>query len=107
MATKEDILDAIAGMSVLELSELLKDFEEKFGGPATRVPLAALAALVHVTATFTVTRTTGGLIAYVLRWTWPVAVFATAVALLPLVDLLRRHRTPVVRIGRLGPARPR
>jgi len=70
------------------------------GGPATRVPLAALAALVHVAATFTVTRTTGGLIAYVLRWTWPVAVFATAVALLPLVDLLRRHRTPVVRIGR-------
>jgi large subunit ribosomal protein L7/L12 len=31
MATKEDILDAIAGMTVLELSELLKDFEEKFG----------------------------------------------------------------------------
>ena len=31
MATKEEILDAIAGMSVLELSELLKDFEEKFG----------------------------------------------------------------------------
>ena len=31
MATKEEILDAIANMSVLELSELLKDFEEKFG----------------------------------------------------------------------------
>src|SRR5438067_153036 len=31
MATKEDILDAIAGMTVLELSELLKEFEEKFG----------------------------------------------------------------------------
>ena len=31
MATKEEILDSIAGMSVLELSELLKDFEEKFG----------------------------------------------------------------------------
>ena len=31
MATKEEILDSIASMSVLELSELLKDFEEKFG----------------------------------------------------------------------------
>ena len=31
MSTKEDILDSIANMTVLELSELLKDFEEKFG----------------------------------------------------------------------------
>ena len=33
MATlsKDEILDAIASMTVLELSELLKDFEEKFG----------------------------------------------------------------------------
>jgi large subunit ribosomal protein L7/L12 len=30
MATKEEILDAISGMTVLELSELLKDFEERF-----------------------------------------------------------------------------
>jgi large subunit ribosomal protein L7/L12 len=29
--TKDDILDAISGMTVLELSELLKDFEERFG----------------------------------------------------------------------------
>jgi large subunit ribosomal protein L7/L12 len=29
--TKEEILDAISSMTVLELSELLKDFEEKFG----------------------------------------------------------------------------
>ena len=28
MATKEEILDAIAEMTVLELSELLKEFEE-------------------------------------------------------------------------------
>ena len=28
---KDEILDAIANMTVLELSELLKDFEEKFG----------------------------------------------------------------------------
>jgi large subunit ribosomal protein L7/L12 len=31
MATKEEILDSIAGMTVLELSELLKEFEDKFG----------------------------------------------------------------------------
>lgn len=31
MSTKEEILDAISKMTVLELSELLKDFEEKFG----------------------------------------------------------------------------
>ena len=43
MATKEEILDAIAGMSVLELSELLKDFEEKFGVTAA-APVAAAAA---------------------------------------------------------------
>jgi large subunit ribosomal protein L7/L12 len=40
--TKDDILDAIAGMTVLELSELLKDFEEKFGVTAA-APVAAFA----------------------------------------------------------------
>ena len=43
MATKEEILDAIAGMSVLELSELLKDFEEKFGVTAA-APVAVAVA---------------------------------------------------------------
>ena len=43
MATKEQILDAIAEMSVLELSELLKDFEEQFGVTAA-APVAAVAA---------------------------------------------------------------
>jgi large subunit ribosomal protein L7/L12 len=43
MATKEELLDAIAGMSVLELSELLKDFEEKFGVSAA-APVAVAAA---------------------------------------------------------------
>jgi large subunit ribosomal protein L7/L12 len=42
-ATKEEILDAIAGMTVLELSELLKDFEEKFGVTAA-APVAVAAA---------------------------------------------------------------
>jgi len=44
MATKEEILDAIAGMTVLELSELLKDFEEKFGVTAAAPVAAAPAA---------------------------------------------------------------
>ncbi len=43
MATKEEILDGIATMSVLELAELLKDFEEKFGVTAA-APVAAAAA---------------------------------------------------------------
>jgi len=43
MATKEEILDAIAGMSVLELSELLSEFEEKFGVTAA-APVAVAAA---------------------------------------------------------------
>jgi large subunit ribosomal protein L7/L12 len=43
MATKEDILESIANMSVLELSELLKEFEEKFGVTAA-APVAAAAA---------------------------------------------------------------
>ena len=43
MATKEEILESIAGMSVLELSELLKDFEEKFGVTAA-APVAVAVA---------------------------------------------------------------
>jgi large subunit ribosomal protein L7/L12 len=42
MPTKEEILDAIAGMTVLELSELLKDFEDKFGVTAA-APVAVAA----------------------------------------------------------------
>ncbi|HUF32245.1 MAG TPA: 50S ribosomal protein L7/L12 [Acidimicrobiales bacterium] len=43
MATKDEILDAISNMTVLELSELLKDFEEKFGVTAA-APAAVAAA---------------------------------------------------------------
>ncbi|MGH9076037.1 MAG: 50S ribosomal protein L7/L12 [Acidimicrobiales bacterium] len=43
MATKEEILDSIAGMTVLELSELLKEFEDKFGVTAA-APAAAAGA---------------------------------------------------------------
>jgi large subunit ribosomal protein L7/L12 len=47
MATlsKEEVLDAIAGMTVLEVSELVKMMEEKFGVTAAApVALAAVAA---------------------------------------------------------------
>ena len=40
--SKEDVLEYISGLSVLELSELVKEFEEKFGVSAT--PVAAVAA---------------------------------------------------------------
>ena len=42
---KQDILDAIGNMSVLELSQLIKDMEEKFGvSAAAAVSVAAPAA---------------------------------------------------------------
>ena len=42
---KEQILEAIAGMSVLELSQLIKDMEEKFGvSAAARAAIAAAPA---------------------------------------------------------------
>lgn len=41
---KADILEAIAGLTVLELSELIKDLEEKFGVSAAAVASAAPAA---------------------------------------------------------------
>ena len=43
MASKEEILDSIANLTVLELSELLKDFEERFGVTAA-APVAVAAA---------------------------------------------------------------
>jgi len=38
--SKEDVLEYISGLSVLELSELVKEFEEKFGVSATPVAVA-------------------------------------------------------------------
>ncbi len=51
MATKskDDILEAIAGMTVLEVSELVKAMEEKFGVTAA-APVAAAAAPVAAAA---------------------------------------------------------
>lgn len=42
--SKEEILNSIAGMSVLELSELIKEMETKFGVSAAAVAVAAPAA---------------------------------------------------------------
>ena len=41
--TKQDVIDFIANMSVLELSELIKEFEEKFGVSAA-APVAMAVA---------------------------------------------------------------
>lgn len=41
--TKEDVIEFIANMSVLELSELIKELEEKFGVSAA-APVAVVAA---------------------------------------------------------------
>ena len=43
VASKDEILEAISGMTVLELSELLKEFEERFGVTAA-APVAVAAA---------------------------------------------------------------
>ena len=43
MATKEEILDAIGEMSVLELNSLLKEFEDRFDVTAA-APVAAVVA---------------------------------------------------------------
>lgn len=42
--SKAEIIDAIANLSVLELSELIKDLEEKFGVSAAAAAVAVAAA---------------------------------------------------------------
>ncbi|UJP05618.1 MAG: 50S ribosomal protein L7/L12 [Nitrosomonas sp.] len=42
--SKEEILDAIANMTVLELSQLIKEMEEKFGVSAAAATVAVAAA---------------------------------------------------------------
>ena len=57
---KAEILDAIAGLTVLELSELIKEMEEKFGvsaaaaSVAVAAPAAAAAAPAEEKTEFTV-----------------------------------------------------
>jgi large subunit ribosomal protein L7/L12 len=66
-ASKAEILDAIAGMTVLELSELIKEMEEKFGVSAAAAavavaaaPAAGGAAAVEEKTEFTVVLSTTG-----------------------------------------------
>jgi large subunit ribosomal protein L7/L12 len=58
---KDDILEAVSSMSVLELNELVKAFEEKFGVSAAAVavagPAGAAAAAVEEQTEFTVNLT--------------------------------------------------
>ena len=63
---KAEILDAIAGMTVLDLSELIKEMEEKFGVSAAAAavsvaaPAAGAAAVVEEQTEFTVMLTVVG-----------------------------------------------
>ena len=63
---KAEILDAIAGMTVLDLSELIKEMEEKFGVSAAAAavsvaaPAAGAAAAVEEQIEFTVMLTVVG-----------------------------------------------
>jgi large subunit ribosomal protein L7/L12 len=58
--SKAEILDAIAGMTVLDLSELIKEMEEKFGvsaaaaAVAVAAPAAAAPPLLEEQTEFTV-----------------------------------------------------
>ena len=45
MSKIEEVLDIISGMTVLELSQLLKEFEERFGVTAA-APVAAMPAMM-------------------------------------------------------------
>ena len=55
--TKDQILDGISELSVLELSELLKDFEERFGVTAAAPVAVAAAPAAAVAVTPVATRT--------------------------------------------------
>lgn len=48
--TKEDVLEYISNLSVLELSELVKEFEEKFGVSAAPVMVAGGGAVAGAAA---------------------------------------------------------
>lgn len=68
MAVKDDVIKAVEGMTVLELADLVKDLQEKFGvsgqvavaaGPAAAAGAGAAAAAEEKTA-FTVVLTASG-----------------------------------------------
>ena len=64
--TKEDILEAVGGMTVMDLNDLVKAFEEKFGVSAASMAVAApgagggAAAAVEEQTEFTVTLVAAG-----------------------------------------------
>ena len=64
--TKEDILEAVGGMTVMELNDLVKAFEEKFGVSAAALAVAApgagggAAAAVEEKTEFTVVLAAAG-----------------------------------------------
>ena len=63
--SKEDILEAVAGMTVMELNDLVKAFEEKFGVSAAAVAVAGpagagAAAAAEEQTEFTVTLKSAG-----------------------------------------------
>ena len=63
--TKEDILEAVGGMTVMDLNDLVKAFEEKFGVSAAAVAVAGpagggAAAAVEEQTEFTVMLTGAG-----------------------------------------------
>ena len=47
MATKEEILESISNMSVMDLVDLISDIEEKFGVTAAAVAAAPAACLLY------------------------------------------------------------
>ena len=65
-ATKQDVIDFIANMTVLELSELIKELEDKFGVSAAApvavaaAPAAAAAEAAEEKTEFDVILTSGG-----------------------------------------------
>lgn len=68
MAVKDDVIKAVEGMTVLELADLVKDLQEKFGvsgqvmvaaGPQSSAGAGAAAAVEEKTA-FTVVLTASG-----------------------------------------------
>lgn len=62
--SKEDILEAVGGMTVMDLNDLVKAFEEKFGVSAASMAVAApgagAAAAVEEQTEFTVTLLAAG-----------------------------------------------
>ena len=52
--TKEDVLEFISNLSVLELSELVKEFEEKFGVSAAPVMVSGGAAAAEEKTEFNI-----------------------------------------------------